>query len=200
MAKDLAALADIMAPKGFRIAYENWCWATHASTWNAIWEIAKMTDCSNVGLCLDTFQSAGGEYGDPTTESGLIGGMGKAHLDKQWQRSMKELEETLPADKIFLFQISDAYKMDPPLDPVKEKNRPRSKWSHAQRPLPFDGGYLPIQDFLDAVLRTGFRGYLSIEVFDSGDKEGMPLSDYTTLAMEALKRLLLNSAPADYPH
>ena len=200
MAKDLAALADIMAPKGFRIAYENWCWATHASTWNAIWEIAKMTDRSNVGLCLDTFQSAGGEYGDPTTESGLIGGMGKAHLDKQWQRSMKELGETLPADRIFLLQISDAYKMDPPLDPVKEKSRPRSKWSDAERPLPFDGGYLPVQDFLDAVLRTGYRGWLSMEVFDSGNKDGMLLSEYTGLAMESLKRLLLKSAPADYPH
>lgn len=30
LAGDLAELADMLAEKGFRIAYENWCWATHA--------------------------------------------------------------------------------------------------------------------------------------------------------------------------
>jgi hypothetical protein len=30
LAHDLAELADLLAPSGFRIAYENWCWATHA--------------------------------------------------------------------------------------------------------------------------------------------------------------------------
>lgn len=30
LAGDLGELADMLAPKGFRIAYENWCWATHA--------------------------------------------------------------------------------------------------------------------------------------------------------------------------
>ncbi len=30
LAGDLAELADLAADKGFRIAYENWCWATHA--------------------------------------------------------------------------------------------------------------------------------------------------------------------------
>jgi hypothetical protein len=30
LAGDLGELADLAAEKGFRIAYENWCWATHA--------------------------------------------------------------------------------------------------------------------------------------------------------------------------
>jgi sugar phosphate isomerase/epimerase len=29
LAEDLGELADILAEKGFKIAYENWCWATH---------------------------------------------------------------------------------------------------------------------------------------------------------------------------
>lgn len=30
LAGDLGELADMLAEKGFRLAYENWCWATHA--------------------------------------------------------------------------------------------------------------------------------------------------------------------------
>ena len=26
LAKDLGQLADMLAPYGFRVAYENWCW------------------------------------------------------------------------------------------------------------------------------------------------------------------------------
>lgn len=65
MAADLAELADEMAPKGFRIVYENWSWATHTQTWKDVWEIVWKADRPNLGLCLDTFQSAGGEWGRP---------------------------------------------------------------------------------------------------------------------------------------
>lgn len=30
LAGDLGELADMLAKKGYRLAYENWCWATHA--------------------------------------------------------------------------------------------------------------------------------------------------------------------------
>jgi sugar phosphate isomerase/epimerase len=30
LAEDLGELADMLAEKGFRVAYENWCWATRA--------------------------------------------------------------------------------------------------------------------------------------------------------------------------
>lgn len=45
--------------------------------------------------------------------------------------------------------------------------RPRGRWSHDFRPLPFQG-YLPVVDFIKAVLGTGFRGWFSYEIFDSG--------------------------------
>ena len=38
----------------------------------------------------------------------------------------------------------------------------------AWRPMPFDGGYLPITEMTRAVLDTGFRGVFSMEVFDGG--------------------------------
>ncbi|OAA40309.1 Xylose isomerase-like, TIM barrel domain protein [Metarhizium rileyi] len=190
-AEDLRELADMLAEKGFRLAYENWCWATHASAWKDVWEISRKADRPNIGLCLDTFQSAGGEYGDPTTESGRIEDLNPSELASRWDHSLTELRRSVPADKIYLLQISDAYRMRPPLFGTSE--RPRSVWSHDYRPLPYSGGYLPIEDFLGSVLQTGFRGWLSVEVFDSKPKEGMSLEDYTKAAMHSLTRLLVSS-------
>lgn len=192
MAQDLAELADIFAEKHFRIAYENWCWATRAPNWNHVWEIIHRANRPNLGLCLDTFQSAGGEFADPTTPSGLIQPSTRAELASKWHQSLKDLSETIPADKIFVLQISDAYHMDPPMSNTLERGQPpRARWSRDYRPLPCDGGYLPVTDFLHAVLGTGFRGWLSVEVFDSlQNRESTQPVEYTEAAMEALHGLL----------
>ncbi|KAH7037155.1 3-dehydroshikimate dehydratase [Microdochium trichocladiopsis] len=195
LARDLAELADLGAAQvqGFRIAYENWCWATKAPKWKDVWDIVQRADRSNIGLCLDTFQSAGGEWADPRTKSGLIEGVSDDERDKRWKASLEELSRTVPADKIYLLQISDAYKMDPPLEDKEDKDglRPRGQWSHDYRPLPYDGGYLPVEDFLKAVLGTGFRGWLSVEVFDGKAKDKYEdMGDYAKAAMHSLQKLL----------
>jgi len=94
-----------------------------------------------------------------------------------------------------ILQISDAYKPSKPLDPVVEDGlQPRGRWSHDYRPLPYDGGFLPIVPMVDAVLKTGFRGWFSIEVFDSGkDGKGKKTTDlnaFALKAMESYKRLV----------
>ncbi|KAG7109919.1 3-dehydroshikimate dehydratase like protein [Verticillium longisporum] len=196
VAADIAALADLLAERGFRLAYENWCWATRAPLWRDAWEVVRAADRPNVGLCLDTFQSAGGEWGDPTTASGLIEdrGAGPDELRERYRASWAELAKTVPPEKVFFLQISDAYLMDPPLkDSVDESGtRPRGRWSHDYRPLPYDGGYLPIVEFLAAVLMTGFRGWLSVEVFDGRfeAKYGDDLGGYANKAKEAVDRML----------
>ncbi|KAH8812706.1 xylose isomerase-like TIM barrel [Xylogone sp. PMI_703] len=196
LAADLAELADILALRGFRIAYENWCWATHAPTWKDVWTIVKMADRPNLGLCLDTFQTAGGEWGDPTTESGRIetANVSEMELTMSYRISLDELARTIPPEKIFFFQISDAYKVSPPLEPKTDESglRPRGQWSHDYRPLPYDGGYLPIASVVQAVLTTGFRGWFSIEVFDGKfeEKYGDDLVGYAKKAYEAHSRLL----------
>lgn len=37
-----------------------------------MWDIVQRVGRPNIGLCLDTFQTGGGEWGDPTTKSGKI--------------------------------------------------------------------------------------------------------------------------------
>lgn len=205
LASDLAELADLLKAHNpnFRIGYENWCWATHAPTWRDVWEIVQLADRPNIGLCLDTFQSAGGEWGDPTTKSGLVeeGGSSKEEVEIKWRASVRELTKTIPADKIYFFQISDAYRMDPPLAPHPEPNdesgtRPRGRWSHDYRPLPYDGGYLPIADFTRAVLETGFRGWFSVEVFDGQfeEKYGGDLGKFADKARDTTRKLIEEAA------
>lgn len=196
LAADLAELADLCAEKGFRVAYENWCWATHAPTWKTVWQIVKKANRPNLGLCLDTFQTAGFEYGDPTKSNGLIDANSEEERKSQWIASMDELTATVPAESIYLLQISDAYKLDTPLDDKEDSagQRSRARWSHDHRPLPCRGGYLPVQDMLAAVLKTGFRGCLSVEVFDAKQKDSAGMDEYTISAMQSLKELLLLSA------
>ncbi|KAG4028503.1 hypothetical protein MFRU_021g00920 [Monilinia fructicola] len=202
LAADLRELADLLAEHNYRLAYENWCWATHASTWREVWQIVQLVDRPNIGLCLDTFQTAGGEYGDPSTSSGLISHLGtQAKLHMNLTQSLQSLTATVPPEKIYLLQISDAYKPPTPIPttpPSQEKHdlRARGKWSHDFRPYPFNGGYLPIVEVARAVLGTGFRGWFSTEVFDGGANgkwtgiENLDLEAFCKGAMEGHKKLL----------
>ena len=146
LARDLADLSELLSEHGFRLAYENWCWATYAPTWSDVWDIVQRTEMPNIGLCLDTFQTAGGEYGDPTTESGLIESKSRDQLEKDYQTSVAGMAK-LPKDKIYLLQISDAYKPKTPIAARADETglRPRGQWSHDFRPIPYSGGYLPIE-------------------------------------------------------
>ncbi|KAM0315333.1 hypothetical protein ACHAPQ_011605 [Fusarium lateritium] len=195
LAADLAELADMLAEKGFSIAYENWCWATHAPTWKTVWEIVQKANRPNIGLCLDTFQTAGLEWADPTKTDGLAEASSHEERETRWRKSLDDLAATIPGDKIYLLQISDGYKMDPPIEDKKDESgsRPRCRWSHDYRPLPYDGGYLPVKDMLHAVLKTGFRSWLSVEVFDGIKGEDTDMNAYTEKAVGSLKKLLTSS-------
>ncbi|RAK90201.1 3-dehydroshikimate dehydratase [Aspergillus costaricaensis CBS 115574] len=191
--EDLRELADLLGRKGQRIAYENWCWSTHAPNWKDVWEIVRDVGRENVGLCLDTFQTAGGEWGDPTAPEGVVGGGGE-DVRKRYEESLEELARTVPAEKIFLLQVSDAYKpLSPFEDEVVDGARPRARWSHDFRPMPYHGGYLPIEEVGRAVLRTGFRGWFSMEIFDggkSGEEEIRDVEGFAREAMGSMRRFL----------
>ena len=158
--------------------------------------LSKESIRQNVGLCLDTFQTAGGDWADPTTISGRIEDLSDDELEQRYKKSLDDLVQTAPMEKIYLLQISKAYKPPKPLDKGKDdlRLRPRGRWSHDFRPLPFHGGYLPIIPFTSAVLQTGFRGWFSMEVFDGGkDGETKPdanLERYAEEAKESYKRMV----------
>jgi sugar phosphate isomerase/epimerase len=172
------------------------CRATHAPTWSDVWDIVQRVDRENVGLCLDTFQTAGGEWADPTTSSGLIESVSKDELEANYKKSLEQLAKTIPKDKIYIFQISDAYKPTKAIDTgVGEDGlRPRGRWSHDFRPMPYNGGYLPIMPMVKAVLDTGFRSWFSMEIFDGGeDGKGKKVDDLESFAKKAMdshKRLV----------
>ncbi|RAL17325.1 sugar phosphate isomerase/epimerase family protein [Aspergillus homomorphus CBS 101889] len=193
MIEDLQSLADLLSEKKMRLAYENWCWSSHAPDWSAVHDLITAVNRPNIGLCLDTFQAAGAEYADPTQPDGLIATTdAKSNLSAadKFRASMTRLAKAVPADKIYLLQVSDAYRTDPPLEDVAvDGMRPRARWSHDFRPLPYGGGYLPIEEVGRAVLGTGFRGWFSVEVFD-GERRGVPLGEYAKQGMESVTRFV----------
>lgn len=197
----------MLGKHSMRLAYENWCWSTHAPLWSNAWDIVRQVDRDNVGLCLDTFQIAGSEWGDPTNLSGKVEDEGTkdtesdgiSPLDKRFEQSLRELERTVPPEKIYLLQISDAYKLVPaPLQKGDiDGERPRARWSHAFRPMPYRGGYLPVEAVTRAVLRTGFRGWFSMEIFDGGSRgegEEHDMRDFARKAKESMDELIRKCA------
>ena len=121
-------------------------------------------------------------------------------MEKTFNASLKSLSATIPPEKIYILQISDAYKPPVPLDPKPDEKGlpPRGRWSMSLRPVPFDGGYLPVTDVAKSVLQTGFRGWFSMEVFDGGpdggDQEWKDMPGYTKKAIRAHERLLREAA------
>ena len=197
---DLQTFSALLAPHNFRLAYENWCWSTHAPDWSDVWDIVRRVDRPNVGLCLDTFQTAGGEWADPTTPSGLredVGGGSREELEARYTKSLEELARMVPKEKIYILQISDGYKTRLNDEVDEGGKRPRAQWSSCLRPMPFDGGYLPIVEMARAVMETGFRGWWSMEVFDGGEdgtrmgkEEWKDMDGFARRAMGALERLV----------
>ncbi|EMD61901.1 hypothetical protein COCSADRAFT_38705 [Bipolaris sorokiniana ND90Pr] len=199
MVSDLQVLCDMLNEHSFRLAYENWCWSTHAPDWKDVWSIVQQVDRPNIGLCLDTFQTAGGEWGDPRTASGMREDVSKNELEKRFQKSLEELSTSIPKEKIYLLQISDAYKVPQPMNAERDESGllPRGRWSHDFRPLPYNGGYLPVVDVARAVLKTGFRGWFSYEVFDGGSdgkKTDVDIVTYARAAKNVQERLLQECA------
>ena len=199
----------MMAQQNLRIAYENWCWSTHAPKWSDVWDIVQKIDRPNVGLCLDTFQMAGSEWADPTMPCRSVdggnqiqnkSGEGGKSLGERFAQSLRELSSSIPPEKIYVLQISDAYKPQPQALEKRDIHgaRPRARWSHDFRPLPYHGGYLPVEDVTRAVLQTGFRGWFSVEVFDGGPRgEGKEcdMQGYARMAKGSMDKLIENSSP-----
>ena len=66
------------------------------------------------GCVLIRFRARRYEWADPTTASGLVeDGRSREQVEKDWKSSCDRLAKTVPKEKIFFLQISDAYKVQP---------------------------------------------------------------------------------------
>ncbi len=81
---------------------------------------------------------------------------------------------SIPADKIFLVQVADAPLIDMEL----------LSWSRHLRNFPGQGE-LPLEAFMDALVATGYDGYLSLEVFNDEFRGGST----RRLAVDGLRSL-----------
>ena len=84
--------------------------------------------------------------------------------------------QSIPADKIFLVQLADAPKLG--LDVLS--------WSRHFRCLPGQGD-LPVADFMKAVRTTGYKGPLSLEIFNDQFRAGSAVRTAT----DGLRSLIL---------
>lgn len=91
-----------------------------------------------------------------------------------FKASLEDLSRTIPSSKIFCLQISDGAHIE--LGNTIKQAQDNGihllyMWSNKHRPLPSSkwGDYLPVNDIIEAVLKTGWRGPWSYEVFFEQD-------------------------------
>ncbi|EPQ59453.1 xylose isomerase-like protein [Gloeophyllum trabeum ATCC 11539] len=173
---ELRALCALGAEGGNPIsfAYESLSYGTHAALWEDSLRLAQLVDRPNFGLCLDTFHVCARVWANPQTSSGKIPG-GTAALGASLKRFVKEC----PMDKVFIVQLSDAERMDPPILPghaaYEEGKDAVACWSGYGRLFPLEeekGIYLPVVDVAKTwLVDKAWGGWISLEVFHREMKE-----------------------------
>ena len=149
-AAQLRALAERAAARGLRVAYEPVIWGAHVRTFRDGARLVGKADHPALGMILDSFHTlALGE--DPGAFDGL------------------------PAEKMFLLQLSDVPRLDTNLVDA----------GRHLRCLPGQGS-LDVVGFTAAALDAGYRGPLSIEVFND-DLRAAPTRQTAAEAMRALE-------------
>ncbi|KAL1903031.1 hypothetical protein Sste5346_000944 [Sporothrix stenoceras] len=178
VARDLAELGDMAAAysgadggRMLKIGYEGLSWAARNNTWSSSWEVVRFANRPNVGLVVDAFNVLAVEFADPynPAEHGRIFPTLQESI-KVLAGSMAALVAIVPGDKIFFFQCGDAERMNPatfiaPTDPDVPALLP---WSRSHRLYPMEqsrGGYMPVELVAAAVVATGYKGPISLEVF-----------------------------------
>lgn len=194
MAADLASLADYAATFSppLNICYEALSWGTHVSTWKAAWDVVKLADRPNLGLCLDSFNTAAREWADPYSLSGTLHPL----INDVLRASLDDLVANVPARKIFYFQLADGQRMSKPLTPPDDPTVPLLRpWSRSYRLFPLEtsrGAYLPVREFAEAVRDTGYKGPWCLEIFNDSLNEsgaGVP-HEHARRGIESLHKIL----------
>jgi 4-hydroxyphenylpyruvate dioxygenase len=151
-----------------KFGYEALCWGKFIDTWEASWDLVAAVNRPNFGLCLDAFNIAGREWGDPASPDGKV-----ENADELLRKSLDKLRRTIDVNKVFFVQVVDAERLRNPLNTEHvfhvDGQPPRMSWSRNARLFPFEkSGYLPIIDVLKAITDPdglNYKGWISFELF-----------------------------------
>lgn len=189
---DMIELCLLASKYGIKVGYEALAWGTHIDTWKQAWNVVQSVNLPNCGIILDSFNQLGREYADPTTVSGKI--EDGCDIESKTRKNIQDVAR-IPGHRIFLYQVADAAKMTPPLNPADVPDQPvRMTWSRGNRLFPEEtylGAYLPVAEFTKAVLSTGYTGPLSLEVFNKSlqvDDVNVP-TEHARRGYQGLERL-----------
>jgi len=166
--QQLADLASSLSPV-ISIAYEPLSWGVVYSTWDDVLRLTQLVDRDNFGICLDTFHETTKLWASPFTDSGVY-----PDGPEKLAASLRRFVTSIPVEKLFYVQLSDAERFDPPFSKSHpwylEGEAPEFTWSKHARPYPLEteyGGYTPITDVIQAwLVDVQFKGWVSMEIFD----------------------------------
>jgi 4-hydroxyphenylpyruvate dioxygenase len=192
---DMREVADLGAPEGIQFAYENLAWGTYVDTWEQAWEIVRLVDRPNFGICLDTFNIAARIYADPEAPNRKT-----VDADAIFKASMEHMVKIVDPKKIVFVQVVDGEYLDEPLVEghkyYNEAQPARMSWSRNCRLFYGEserGAYLPVKQVLETILiGLGWRGRISAELFSASlVEEGadVPL-EHARRAAESWQKLL----------
>lgn len=193
---DMREVADLGSQEQppLRFAYENLCWGTHVDTWEKAWEVVRLVDRPNFGVCLDTFNIAGRVWADPTAPDGKT-----LDADRELQESMERMVKEVDVEKVFYIQVVDAERMQSPLvegHPFHVEGNPaRMNWSRNARAFIYEedrGAYLPVEQVARTIIEgLGYKGFVSMELFSrtmAEEGEGVP-AEHARRGATAWKKL-----------
>ncbi|KAI5478875.1 hypothetical protein MNV49_004509 [Pseudohyphozyma bogoriensis] len=193
LAENIARLADAAAPHGIQLAYEAPAWGMAMDTWQEVDNVIKLANRPNVGHCLDTFHIAAVVAGDVTSPSTSYLKPDAAPLLKA---SLDELTTTIKPNEIVYFQLSDANAVDlsQKAYPVKDLDQPDlMTWSRNCRIYPCEEGAVLLSvDVCKAVFATGYKGWVSMEVFhaDLYSKDPSVPDEWAKRGMDSWKKVV----------
>jgi sugar phosphate isomerase/epimerase len=178
-----------------RIGYEGLAWADR-NTWSSTWEIVRAVNLPNVGLVVDTFHWLSVEWADPTSPTGLAYASHQEALHVV-SSSIAAFTATVPVDKNFLVQLADAELISPALllSLGRDDMPTLQVWSRNCRLFPIEidrGAYFPIALIVSSILRAGYTGPLSLEVFNQSLYSPDPnvAESHAKRGIESLRNLL----------
>lgn len=168
MVANLQRLCLLAQSYGIDVAYEAVAWGLHISRWQEARAVASLVDLPNMKLCLDTYHIAAREVADPFNRAAPV----RRDLMPQLESSLAELKATVAPTDIGYVQLSDATVADagqrkyPAID---LEQPPLMTQSRNCRMFPAEperfGGTLPAVEVAEAIFATGYRGWVSMEVF-----------------------------------